>query len=108
MSPCSLQAKRLCHHEIQFFGTFYAQLDGDIAYVPENHVYDFLIIVCEDTHCPKHRLFRAIKFSKESSVQIDAFLIHSLPIPIIHEDNGIFNMNMRHRAVLVSILIIRY
>jgi hypothetical protein len=70
--------------------------------VPKSDEYDFLIIFCEKQKHDNQRIFHAIRFPRGSTVQIDAFVIHTIPIPIMdYGKDEVFNVNMYHRAVIL-------
>lgn len=87
-------AERPPHHEteIHYYGSFLAQLDGQVAYEPsaESNCTHYLILV-ESPVAELH----AIRFDVSQTVVLDAYIKHSMPIPL----EGQFQFNAWHRSV---------
>jgi len=87
--------------EITFDGTFVAQLDADVAYLPEKHLIplhskDFLIFVCVESATTENKMFRALKVPHGYGIVIEACVAHSMPIPL--HDNSV-EFKVYHRSI---------
>jgi hypothetical protein len=74
-----------------------AQLDGQVAYLPDTGSNTSYVILFEDRVAQTH----AIRFSPGQTAIIDPFIKHSLPIPMF---GGAFEFIAWHRAVSLFIL----
>lgn len=98
---------------ITYTGSMIAQLDADVAYFPEKHLIplhykDFIMFVCVESTTTNEKMFRAIKIPHGYGIVVEAYVPHSVPIPI--RDNSV-EFKVYHRSVcfyIKNIFIIRF
>uniref|UniRef100_A0A915LWR8 Ureidoglycolate hydrolase n=2 Tax=Meloidogyne incognita group TaxID=654580 RepID=A0A915LWR8_MELJA len=82
--PISEQAKPIADRppkhetEIHYHGAFLAQIDGQVAYVPDLANTTHYLIMVESPVAEIH----AIRFGPQHTALIDPFIKHSMPIPL--------------------------
>uniref|UniRef100_A0A914LWN1 Ureidoglycolate hydrolase n=2 Tax=Meloidogyne TaxID=189290 RepID=A0A914LWN1_MELIC len=95
--PISEQAKPVADRppkhetEIHYHGSFLAQIDGQVAYVPDLANTTHYLIMVESPVAEIH----AIRFGPQHTALIDPFIKHSMPIPL----RGELQFIVWHRSV---------